>query len=186
MAKVKEVLHDVTLEWVELTLADQFQAVADGQVDAAFCRLPVGHDDLVAGDTLLVDPRKLIVPAGHRLEGSVLVDPEELAYEKVPSIPDGPWTTYHLPRFTPLGRPIQRGPVAKTVRECIAAVETGGAVVIMCARSERYYKNPGVRYLNIDLPPVLTALVRRRSDTRKVILGLEECARRVSVTQAPA
>ena len=124
---------------------------------------------------------KLIVPAGHRLEGSVLVDPEELAHEAIPSVPAGPWAAYHFPRFTPRGRPIRRGPVARTVRECLAAVETGDAVVVMCARAESYYSNPRIRYLDIDLPPVRTALVRRRSDTRKVIQDLEECAQSVAM-----
>jgi DNA-binding transcriptional LysR family regulator len=190
MAKLKEALHDVTVEWVELTIVDQFQAVSDGRVDAAFCRLPLGHDDLVAGDNLLMDRRKLVVPAGHRLEGSLLVDPEELGEEILPYVPEDPqilpWTAFHVPRFTPSGRPIQRGPVVRTVRECLAAVESGGAVMIMCARSESYYSNPGVRYLDIDLPSVPTALVRRRSDTRKAVLDLEECAQTVAMTRSAA
>jgi DNA-binding transcriptional LysR family regulator len=190
MAKVKEVLHGVTIEWVELTLTDQFQAVADGRVDAAFLRLPLGHDDVVAGDSLLVDGRKLVVPVGHRLEHNDLVDPEELAQEALPSVPDDPqampWTVFHFPRFTPHGRPIGRGPVVRTVRECLAAVEAGAAVVVMCSRSQSYYSNPGVRYLNIDLPPVPTAMVRRRSDNRQAILDLEKCARSVAGTRAAA
>jgi DNA-binding transcriptional LysR family regulator len=190
MAMLKEVLHGVTVEWVELTLIDQFQAVADGRVDAAFCRLPLGHDDVIAGDSLLVDSRKLVVPIGHRLEHSSLVDPEELAHEALPSVPVDPqampWTAFHFPRFTPHGHPIGRGPVARTVRECLAAVEAGAAVVVMCSRSQSYYSNPGVRYLNIDLPPVVTALVRRRSDKRQAILDLENCARIVAGTRAAA
>jgi LysR family transcriptional regulator, benzoate and cis,cis-muconate-responsive activator of ben and cat genes len=190
MAKVKTVLDSVTLDWVELTLVDQFQAVVDGRVDAAFCRLPLGHDEVVAGESLLVDSRKLVVPIGHRLEHSDLVDPEELALEALPSVPDDPqtmpWTAFHFPRFTPHGHPIGRGPVARTVRECLAAVETGDAVVVMCSRSQSYYSNPSVRYLNIDLPPVPTALVRRRSDNRQAILDLEECARSVAAQIQPA
>jgi DNA-binding transcriptional LysR family regulator len=190
MAKVKEMLHGVTLDWVELTLVDQFQAVVDGRVDAAFCRLPLGHDDVVAGDSVLVDSRKLVVPIGHRLQRVDLIDPEELAYEVLPSVPDDPqtmpWTAFHFPRFTPHGNPIGRGPAVRTDRECLAAVETGDAVVVMCSRSESYYSNPGVRYLNIDLPPVPTALVRRRSDSRQAILDLEKCARSVAGTRVAA
>src|SRR5882757_9663430 len=190
MAKVKDVLRGVTIEWVELTLTDQFQAVADGSVDAAFLRLPLGHDDVVAGDSVFVDGRKLIVPVGHRLEHTDLVDPEELAHEALPSVPDDPqarpWTVFHFPRFTPQGHPIRRGPVVRTVRECLAAVESGAAVVVMCSRSQSYYSNPGVRYLNIDLPPVPTAMVRRRSDNRQAILDLENCARSVAGTRVAA
>jgi LysR family transcriptional regulator, benzoate and cis,cis-muconate-responsive activator of ben and cat genes len=188
MAKMKELLHSVTLEWVELTIVDQFRAVVDGRVDVAFCRLPVGHDDLIAGASLLVGGRKLIVPTGHRLEDRVLVDPEELAQETLPSVPEdpqlAPWTAFHFPRFTPSGRVIRRGPIARTVRECLAAVETGGAVVMMSIRAESYYSSPGVRYSDIDLPPVPTALVRRRSDTRQAVLDLEECSRRAAAKRA--
>jgi DNA-binding transcriptional LysR family regulator len=188
MAKLKDMHRGLTLEWVELTIVDQFQAIADGRVDAAFCRLPVGHGDLIAGRDLLVDRRKLIVPAGHRLEDSLLVDPEELAHEALPHIPEdpqlAPWTEFHFPRFTPSGRPIRRGPTVRTVRECLSAVETGEAVVIMGARSESYYANPGIRYLDIDVPTVPTALVRKRTDARRSIEDLEECAQRVAATQS--
>lgn len=188
MAKVRQRLPGVTVEWVEITIVDQFRAVVDGRVDVAFCRLPVGHDDVVAGGSLLLDRRKLIVPAGHRLEGRVLVDPEELAHETLPSIPEDPqlipWTIFHFPQFTPGGRAIRRGAIVRTVRECLASVETGEAVAIMSARPESYYSSPGVRYLDIDLPPVPTALVRRRSEARQTVLVLEECSRIVAAERA--
>jgi DNA-binding transcriptional LysR family regulator len=184
LARLKALVPRLDVEWVELTIVDQFQAVADGRVDAAVCRLPLGHDELVAGSELFLDRRKLVVPSTHRLADAGTVDPEELADEVLPVVPAdqqlSPWTAFHFPRLTPKGHPIGRGPVVRTVRECMAAVETGSAVVIMGARSEPYYSHPGVRYLNIDLPPAPTALVWRRSETRQAILSLEECARGVA------
>ena len=171
---------NIDVEWVELSLLDQFEAVARGDVDAAFCRLPLSHDGLVQCAVVFEDKRKLIVPTGHRLASQSLVHPEQLADETLPTLPDdhqlGAWAAFHFPDHTPSGRPIQRGPVAATVRECLAIVETGQAVVIMGARAERYYSNPGVRFIEIDLPPVETALVRRRADRRRVIQDLETCA----------
>jgi hypothetical protein len=78
------------------------------------------------------------------------------------------------------GRPIAKGPVVGTVRECLAVVESGEAVVIFGGRAEHYYSNPGIRYVETDVPPVGTALVRRRADRRRVILDLEECSRDVA------
>jgi LysR family transcriptional regulator, benzoate and cis,cis-muconate-responsive activator of ben and cat genes len=52
--------------------------------------------------------------------------------------------------------------------------------VIFPGRAERYFSNPGVRYVDIDLPPVATALVRRRADRRRVIGDLEKCSREVA------
>ena len=175
---------NLDVDWVELTLLDQFEAVATGKVDAAFCRLPLSHDGLVQGSILFEDNRKLIVPIDHRLADRTLIDPEELALETLPTLPDdhqlGAWAAIHFPDHTPSGRPIARGPVVTTVRECLAVVESGEGVVIFGGRAERYYSNPGIRYIEIDLPPVGTALVRRRADRRRVMADLEKCSRDVA------
>jgi DNA-binding transcriptional LysR family regulator len=170
----------IDVEWVELSLLDQFEAVAVGKVDAAFCRLPLSHDGLVQCTVMFEDKKKLVVPTGHRLSDRDLIDPEELALETLPTLPDnhqlGAWAAIHFPDHTPSGRPIARGPVVTTIRECLAVVESGEAVVIVGERAERYYSNPGIRYIEIGVPPVGTALVRRRADRRRVILDLEECS----------
>ena len=175
---------NLDVDWVELTLLDQFEAVAAGKVDAAFCRLPVPHDGLVQSALLFEDKRKLVVPANHRLADETRVDPEELALETLPTLPDdhqlGAWAVTHFPGHTPSGLPIARGPVVTTVRECLAVVESGEAVVIFPGRAESYFSNPGIKYIAIDLPPVGTALVRRRADRRRVIGDLEKCARAVA------
>jgi DNA-binding transcriptional LysR family regulator len=170
---------------IKLTLLDQFEAVAAGKVDAAFCRLPLSRDGLVQSAILFEDKRKLVVPADHRLVDRTLIDPEELAREILPTLPDdhqlGAWAAIHFPDHTPSGLPIARGPVVTTVRECLAVVESGEAVVIFGGRAERYYSNPGIRYIEIDLPPVGTALVRRRADRRRVMADLEKCSRDVAM-----
>jgi LysR family transcriptional regulator, benzoate and cis,cis-muconate-responsive activator of ben and cat genes len=174
----------IDVEWVELTLLDQFEAVATGKVDAAFCRLPLSHDGLVQCTVLFEDTRKLIVSADHRLAGRDKIDPEELALETMLTLPEnhqlGPFAAVHFPDHTPGGRPIKRGPVVTTVRECLAAVESGEAVAFMFGRAESYYPNPGIRYIEVDVPSVGTALVRRRADRRRSILDLEECSRDIA------
>jgi DNA-binding transcriptional LysR family regulator len=176
---------NLDVDWVELTLLDQFEAVAAGKVDAAFCRLPLPHDGLAQSAILFEDRRKLVVPADHRLADKMLIDSEELAQEILPTLPDdhqlGTWAATHFPGHTPSGLPIARGPVVTTVRECLAVVESGEAVVIFPGRAERYFSNPGIKYVEIDLPPVGTALVRRRADRRRVIGDLEKCAGEVAV-----
>lgn len=174
----------IDVEWVELSILDQFEAIASGKVDAAFCRLPLSHDGLVQSVVLFEDKRKLIVPANHRLADRGVIDPEELALETMPTLPDnhqlGAFAAVHFPDHTPSGRPIARGPVITTVRECLAVVESGEAVAFMLGRAERYYPNPGIRYIEVDVPPVATALVRRRADRRRAILDIEECSRDVA------
>jgi LysR family transcriptional regulator, benzoate and cis,cis-muconate-responsive activator of ben and cat genes len=175
---------NLDVDWVELTPLDQFEAVASGKVDAAFCRLPLSRDGLVQSVILFEDSRKLVVPVDHRLADKILIDPEELAHEILPTLPDehqiGAWAAIHFPDHTPSGLPIARGPVVTTPRECLAVVESGEAVVIFPARAERYFSNPGIRWVDIDLPPVATALVRRRADRRRVIGDLEKCSRGIA------
>jgi DNA-binding transcriptional LysR family regulator len=175
---------NLDVDWVELTVPDQFEAVAAGKVDAAFCRLPLSRDGLVQSVILFEDKRKLVVPVDHRLADKTLIDPEELAHETIPTLPDehqmGVWAAIHFPDHTPSGLPIARGPVVTTPRECLAVVESGEAVAIFPARAERYFSNPGIRYIDIALPPVATALVTRRADRRRVIGDLEKCSRDVA------
>jgi DNA-binding transcriptional LysR family regulator len=174
----------IDVDWVELSLLDQFEAVALGRVDAAFCRLPLSHDGLVQCTVLFEDKKMLVVPAGHRLANRDRIDPEELALETLPTLPDnhqlGAWAAVHFPDHTPSGRPIARGPVVTTIRECLAVVESGEAVLTVGERMERYYANPAIKYIEIAIPPVGTALVRRRADRRRAIQSLEECARDVA------
>src|SRR6202171_2977929 len=171
----------IDVEWVELSLLDQFEAVAVGKVDAAFCRLPLSHDGLVQCTVMFEDKKKLVVPADHRLSDRNMIDPEELALETLPTLPDnhqlGAWAAIHFPDHTASGRAIARGPVVTTIRECLAVVESGEAVVIVGERLERYYSNPAIRYIEIGVAPVGTAFVRRRADRRRAIQDLEVCSR---------
>jgi LysR family transcriptional regulator, benzoate and cis,cis-muconate-responsive activator of ben and cat genes len=113
-----------------------------------------------------------------------LVDPEELPGERFPDFPGdaqiAPWMAFHLPMLAPRGHPIARGPVAHTVRECLTIVGAGEAVIMMGARAASYYAAPGLKFVDIDLPPIPTALVWRRSDPRQAIFDLDECASTVA------
>src|SRR6195256_234885 len=97
--------YHLDVEWVELSVLDQFAAIAVGKVDAAFCRLPLSHDRLVQCAVLFEDKKKLVVPADHRLSNRDWVDPEELALETIPTLPDnhhlGAWAAIHFPDHTP-------------------------------------------------------------------------------------
>ena len=174
----------IDVDWVELSLLDQFEAITAGKVDAAFCRLPLSGDGLVQGAVLFESKRKLVVSTEHRLANRDSVDLEELASETLPTLPDGhqlgPWIAFHFPDHTPSGRSIARGPVIETVREMLAVVKSGEAVALMNAEAERYYSDPGITYIDIVAPPTGTALVRRRADRRRVILALEECSSEVA------
>jgi hypothetical protein len=73
-----------------------------------------------------------------------------------------------IPDHTPSGRPIARGPVVTTIRECLAVVESGEAVVIVGARAEHHYSNPRIRFIEIGVPP-------RRHRSRETPSGSAAC-----------
>lgn len=133
---------------------------------------------------LFEEKKKLVVPADHRVCDRDLIDPEELAFETLPTLPDnhrlGAWAAIHFPDHTPSGKPIARGPVMTAIGERLAVVESREAVVIVGEHLERYYSNPAIRYIEIGVAPVETALVRRRVDRRRAIQDLEECSRDVA------
>ncbi|MFF0450749.1 LysR substrate-binding domain-containing protein [Streptomyces sp. NPDC004609] len=147
-------------------------------------RLPVGLPDLLRGAVLFQDLRMLAVPDEHRLATAGLVDPEDLRHERMLRLPPGAaspaWCAYHLPRATPSGVPIPDGPVIHTIREGLAAVEAGRGVMTLTWRSQNYYRQPGVTFVELDLPPIQSALVVREADKRTVLREFERAARRAA------
>ncbi|ETH89089.1 transcriptional regulator, LysR family [Bordetella pertussis STO1-CHOC-0018] len=73
----------VELDFTELTYVTHYAAVADGSVDVAFCRLPLGADGLCHGPIVLRDQRMLCVPHDHPFAAAHLLDPELLARERL-------------------------------------------------------------------------------------------------------
>ena len=68
---------------MELTYVTHYAAVADGSVDVAFCRLPLGADGLCHGPIVLRDQRMLCVPHDHPFTAFTLLDPEVLGDERL-------------------------------------------------------------------------------------------------------
>ncbi|MHA6668462.1 LysR family transcriptional regulator [Homoserinimonas sp. A447] len=183
-AEFERLRPDVNMTLVELTYIDQIEAVRNGSVDIALVRLPVGLPELRRGAILFQDQRMLALPDGHRLSQSALVDPEELREERMVRLPPGvappAWLAYHFPPATPAGAPIAEGPTIHTVREGLAVVAAGQAVMTITARAQDYFRHPGVTFVEIDLPPIQSALVSRVSDHRQVIRDIEAAGRKVA------
>lgn len=184
LAEFERLRPDVHMTLVELTYIDQIEAVRNGSVDVALVRLPVGLPELRRGAILFQDQRMLAIPAGHRLSDSALVDPEELRHERMVRLPPGiappAWLAYHFPPATPAGAPIAEGPTIHTVREGLSVVAAGQAVMTITARAQDYFRHPGVTFVEIDLPPIQSALVSRVSDHRQVIRDIEAAGRKVA------
>ncbi|WP_413317282.1 LysR family transcriptional regulator [Agrococcus sp. 1P02AA] len=174
----------VDLQFVELTYSNQISAIRAAEVDASIVRAPIGAGDLLRGAILMRDHRMLVVPSGHRLAHRKLVDPEELEGESMIQLPPGTmtedWLAFHLPLVTPGGRQLAPGPVVATIREGLGAVARGQAVMTISQRAQQYFSHPGTAFVEIDLPPTETALVKRRGDQRRVLDELERAARKTA------
>lgn len=180
----ERVRPDARVNFIELTYLNQISAITEGVVDAALTRLPVGLAELHRSSVLFQDSRMLAVPEHHRLAEVSLVDPEELHREPMVRLPEGAstprWREYHFPTETPSGRPIPDGPIIRTVREGLAAVESGRAVMTITRRAQAYFRQPNVVFVELDLPPIQSALVSRVVDRRSILRDFEQAAIKVA------
>ncbi|QBJ96824.1 LysR family transcriptional regulator [Rhodococcus sp. ABRD24] len=173
LRELAENVPEVDLSLVELSYRSHFSALANGDIDLALCRLPIGLDGLTSGPVVMQDQRMLCVPSGHPLAQAELVDPEQLAELKMCQVPpdatNTTWRDYHFPRSTPSGTPIAAGPTITTIREGIAAVSAGAGCLMITKRAVDYYGTPNVEFVEIDLPSMPTALLRRTNDRRPIL-----------------
>ena len=184
VAEFAERHRDVELEFVELSYFNHFSAIADGSVDAGFCRLPLGNDCLINGPVVMRDQRMLCVPEGHAFTQYALLDPERLSEETLVRVTPGSVSEeldhFHFPRHTPQGKPIAQGTVVRTIREAIAAVASKQGLVMLTKRAGNYYATPGISFVEIDLPPTPSALVWRKNDIRPIIQDLNATLVRIA------
>lgn len=173
VASLEAIRPTVEIEFVELSFENHFVGVQQGAVDVAFCRLPLGAPGLVHGPVLMADTRMLCVPEGHHLLGVAPLDAESLGGETlvslVPGVTSQEWLDFHLPVHTPRGVPINRGREVRTLREAMTTVAAGQGLMILTKRAASYYATPGISFIEIDMPPICSALVWRREDRRPIV-----------------
>lgn len=169
---------NLALKFIELSYETQFSAVVHDEVDMAFCRLPVGLAGLECGPIVMSDPRVVCVNLEHRLAMFDHIDAEELGGEtmlRVPATRTGTvWSEYHFPLKTPAGIPLKPGPMIRTVREGIAAAVAGHGVFFLTKRAAQYFATPRLAFVEINLPPIQSAFVWRRGDSRSSVYALNQ------------
>lgn len=175
---------EIALEFVEVHYDNQFLAILHGDVDVGFCRLPVGLPGLEVGPIVMSDPRVVCVSANHRLADRDHIDAEELRGEtmlRAPASRTGTkWAEYHFPLTTPEGHRLNAGPTVRTVREGIAAVVAGSGIFLLTKRAANYYATPRIRYVEVNLPPIQSALVWRQDGFQHSISLLSQALLKVA------
>ncbi|MDL5157843.1 LysR family transcriptional regulator [Actinomycetospora termitidis] len=149
-----------------ISWSDPSAGLADATTDVAFVWLPLVAGDLEA-HVLLREPRRVALPADHRLAGRSSVDPAELA--------DEPFVA--LPRSAGPLRDFWLGGIARTIgaetdsaEGAIEAVASGSGVALIAEGNARLLARPDVVCVPVpDLAPCELALAWRRGDDREVV-----------------
>ncbi|MBA9002459.1 LysR family transcriptional regulator [Thermomonospora cellulosilytica] len=165
----------------ETHFADPLGPLRAGEVDMLITRLPVREPDLVVGPVVLSEPRVVAVPARHPFARRAAVSLEDLARDTVFGV-TGPapdyWWDFHVPRFTPGGRPIPRGQDVATFQELLALIAAGRGISPMAASVERYYARPDIAFVPLkDAPRTEVALVWRAAGVTARIRAFAQAAR---------
>ena len=163
--------HDLTLEYRDLDLVDQYDALRRGDVDVAIVQF-VGDLDGLDLEPVLASPRVAVLPASCALS--------EASYLAIPDLDGLPWLDIatHEPMLRAwMGPAADAG--ARSVRHPAAiptAVATTGRVSLHAAAAAQYYPRPDVRFVPVEGPPVRVALATRSGDHRPAVAAFRRAA----------
>ena len=142
---------------VERLFGDRFGPLRTGEIDLQLIELPADEPDIVNGPILFREPRALQVPLGHPLAGRQSVTLEDYGDCEVIVIQNVPdyFFDYHVPRRTPSGRPVRRGPVAASFQEVQSLIGAGRGVQPQARRAADYHSRPDTVIVPFDdAPPI--------------------------------
>lgn len=169
----------LAMEFRDLDLVDQYDAVRRGEVDVAIVQCVGGLDGLEFVE-VLTTPRVAVVPAA-----SVWADADVLTAS---DLDDLPWL--EIGGLEPglrswAGSVTGSGPVSVRHPAAIpAAVATTGRVSLHAAEAARYYPRPDVRFVPVDGEPVRIAVASRSDDDRPAVSAFRRAAHAVRAVTA--
>ncbi|MFD0363958.1 LysR family transcriptional regulator [Nocardia sp. GCM10030253] len=141
----------------EQVLNNRFGPLRTRELDLQLAEFPAEEPDITTGPIIFSHPRALTVPAAHPLAGRESVSLEDLADYPLITIIGPPqyFLDFHLPRHTPLGQPIPRGPATTAWQEILSLVSAGKAVCPTSIRSAEYYARPDLAYVPFRDAPTM-------------------------------
>lgn len=162
----------VVIQFVELTMVNQLDAVTSGDVDIALLRLPVA-DERLDVFPLFAEPRVAAVPAGDELADATTLSVEDLLDRPFAVAADGApaaWRSYWS-FDAQRGESSRVGGEVRSVAESLAAIAYGGAFDTYPSTAAQMFQHPGVRYVPLtDAEPSSLAIVSiARSDRDAVV-----------------
>jgi len=173
---------DITLTLHEHTIAEQFEALRDGRLQVGLVRPPVSLPEL-EGETLLVEPFIVAMPADHPLAAAGEVPVDALRDQPLIMVPDRAGLRYYS---QVLGMCHRAGFVPRVVQEirhlhaAIGLVSAGIGLTLL-PESLRVVRVPGVAYRPLAGAEERAeiAVAWRRGDPSPAVARLREVAREV-------
>ncbi|MGA7817699.1 LysR substrate-binding domain-containing protein, partial [Caballeronia sp.] len=142
---------------VERMLADRFAGLRAGEIDLQLAEFPADEPDIATGPILFREQRALQVPLGHPLAARKSVTLEDYGNCEVITIENVPdyFLDYHVPRRTPSGRPVRRGPKVTSFQEVQSMIAAGKGVQPLALRAAAYHGRPDTVIIPFDdAPPI--------------------------------
>ncbi|MFD4403117.1 LysR family transcriptional regulator [Nocardia sp. NPDC058499] len=160
---------------------DQARALPDRRVDVLVARtpLPIPSDDLQV-TVLYEEPRVLLVPAGHRLDGKESVTPDDFADEPLVACAGmaAAWTGFWRLDPRPDGGPAPLGPMlVETFEDKLEVVADGRAVALVPADDRRSTLRADLATVPVDgIEPCSVVVASRVDDANPLIARFRESA----------
>lgn len=175
----------ITTELRSLPFDEQFDALADNDVQAAFLRPPLPHG--FRSLPLSTEPRVACLSAADPLAALAADRPVTLAdltdhlVVDVPASSSRTWWDNWAINPRPDGTPVRFGPVASDIEALLNTVARGAAMSFLPAAARHFYARPGLAYVDVaDAPDTSSVLVWMPGNReRPAVAGLLEAARAV-------
>jgi DNA-binding transcriptional LysR family regulator len=153
--QVAAAFHDVHtachVQVLEARYSDFLDLVRAGEADLVLVPVKVAEPDLTTSPVLFDEPVVLAVSARHPFARLGSVSLEDLARDKVlrpRALPDYMDESL-VPRQTPGGRPVERGPEFGTVQEMLSLIGAGQGMFPVPAHAARFDTRPDIAYVPI-------------------------------------
>lgn len=177
---VRELRHrhpDADVRTLALTCDEPPAALLDQRVDAVVARLlfPTGG---LRVTPLYDEPRVLVIPRGHRLDGKESVTLDDIADEPLARVRnlDPAWDAWWRIDPRPDGRPAPAGPVAETLADKFELIAAGQAAIISAGPHATGIR-PDLTMIPIEgIEPGHVVVASRAEDRSPLVTAFRACA----------
>lgn len=166
----------IMLSFVELSMANQVQALVSGKVDAAFMRLPV-HDSRIEFMPMFDEPRVAVVPSYHDMAQALVLHVRDLEGKTFAVACDGApkeWASFWS--LDSGAHAYGTYPQVSSVPESLATIAYGGAFDTYPLTATRFFTHPGTCYVPlVDAVHSTLALAHFKDNNNPTISLLRQC-----------